>query len=233
MTEFRYVGSELELFSAARTWKAYWSRRIRPYIAGDVLEVGAGLGANTPYMQGTGVRGWVALEPDPEMARELAAKLRDTDRHVEVICGTLNTLEPERRFDTIIYIDVLEHIEGDRDELHAAANRLNPGGRVIVLSPACQWLFSPFDAALGHFRRYSRSMLKQLGPANAQLEDVFYLDSAGLLLSAGNKLLLRQSMPTKGQIRFWDRIVVPVSRVLDRVLSGSVGKSIVGIWRVS
>jgi len=232
MSEFKYAGSELELFAAVHNWKSYWSSRIRPFVAGDILEVGAGIGANTPYLNGGGNRRWVCLEPDPLLAAQLALNLGQTNaRHgYEIVCGTLQSLETSP-FDTILYIDVLEHIENDRKELEAAAGLLKPGGRLIVLSPAHQSLFTPFDAAIGHFRRYSRSMLRGISPVTLRLEQVWYLDSAGIFLSAANRYFLRQSMPTKAQLRFWDQCVIPVSRVLDRCLFGLFGRSIVGIWR--
>jgi 2-polyprenyl-3-methyl-5-hydroxy-6-metoxy-1,4-benzoquinol methylase len=136
-----------------------------------------------------------------------------------------------QKFDTIIYIDVLEHIENDREELKGAAAHLREGGRIIVLAPAHQWLFTPFDAAVGHFRRYDRPMLRNLSPVGLHLERLIYLDSLGLLLSLGNRILLKQAKPTKAQIHFWDRWVVPASRVLDPCLLNSIGKSIVGVWR--
>jgi hypothetical protein len=57
-----------------------------------------------------------------------------------------------------------------------------------------------------------------------------YLDCAGLILSVANMLLLRQSMPTKAQLRFWDHWIVPISRVLDKLLLYSVGKTIIAVW---
>jgi hypothetical protein len=59
---------------------------------------------------------------------------------------------------------------------------------------------------------------------------MIYLDSAGMLASSGNRLLLKQSMPTLRQILFWDRYLVPVSRVLDRLVLHGFGKSLLGIW---
>jgi hypothetical protein len=92
-------------------------------------------------------------------------------------------------------------------------------------------LFTPFDAAIGHFRRYNRQMLRRISPSDLLLDRLFYLDSAGLVLSGANLLLLRQSMPTTSQLRVWDKFVIPISRVLDRFLFNSVGKSIVGVWQ--
>jgi SAM-dependent methyltransferase len=232
MSDFNYVGSELELFAAVRKWKTYWSRQIRPFITGDVIEVGAGIGSNTPFLDPGGDHRWVCLEPDPLLLAQLTKALKQTtERQYETVCGTLQTVDGDQRFDTIIYIDVLEHIANDREELNIAAGRLRPGGRIIVLAPAHQWLFSPFDAAIGHFRRYNGSMLRSISPAGLMIEQLIYLDSAGLTASAANLLVFRQSMPTKAQLRFWDHWIVPVSQVADKLLLHSVGKSIVAIWR--
>jgi SAM-dependent methyltransferase len=234
MSEFKYIGSELDLFAAMWNWKAYWSRQIQPFLRGDILEVGAGIGSNTRFLDpGGGAGRWVCLEPDPELTGQLVKNFGGTEprRSYETVCGTLESLAGQQ-FDTIIYIDVLEHIDDDRDELNRAASHLRPGGHLIVLSPAHQRLFSPFDAAIGHFRRYNRPMLRTISPTILRLERMRYLDCAGLILSAANMLLLRQSMPTKTQLRFWDHWIVPISRVLDKLFLYSVGKTIIAVWRL-
>jgi hypothetical protein len=73
--------------------------------------------------------------------------------------------------------------------------------------------------------------LAELTPAGMTCEAWFYLDSVGLLASLANRALLRQSMPTKAQIAVWDRILVPTSTVVDRLLNFTVGKSVVMVWR--
>jgi len=232
MHAFRYIGTELDLFAAVRNWKAYWSAQVRPFLKGDVLEVGAGIGSNTGLLDPGGEGRWVCLEPDPDLAAGLRGNVAVINgrRKYDTACGTLESLNGQQ-FDSILYIDVLEHIENDAEELHRAAAHLRPGGSLIVLSPAHQSLFSPFDAEIGHFRRYSRAMVRKISPAGLRLVRVRYLDSAGIAASAANVLLLHQTMPTKAQLHFWDRWMVPVSRVLDRLFLYSVGKSIVAVWQ--
>jgi len=232
MQAFHYVGSELELFAEIHNWKRYWSRQIRPFIGGDVLEIGAGIGANTPFLDVSGQSRWICLEPDPQLCEQLENNLRGRKRRepYEIMCGTLTALDPAQQFDTIIYIDVLEHIRDDREELARAAAHLNRGGCAIVVAPAHQWLFTPFDQAVGHFRRYTRSMLLNIAPENLRIERMRYLDSVGMAASAANRLLLEQQMPTRRQLQIWSWMV-EASRVTDKLFLYRVGKTIVAAWR--
>jgi hypothetical protein len=145
--------------------------------------------------------------------------------------GTTSDLADQERFDTVIYADVLEHIQDDRAELARVTRHLAQNGTLIVLAPAHQWLYSPFDAAIGHFRRYKLASLLALRPPELAVARARYLDAAGLLTSLGNKLLLKQSAPTHAQIRLWDRVMVRVSRRLDPVVAFRLGKSVLVIWR--
>ena len=231
--DFAYVGGELGLFAHARNWKRYWSGKCAPQLIGKVLEVGAGICTNTVLLRPIVADEWTCLEPDGRLVAELKSVLDQKGllQSTRVITGTLSDLPPEERFDTIIYIDVLEHIPDDREELVRAAERLRPGGRIVVLSPAHQWLFSEFDQSIGHCRRYSRKTLLAATPEALRPLQCFYLDSCGLFLSLANRLLLRQSLPTVKQILFWDRFVIPISRLIDPLLLHRAGKSIVAVWQ--
>ena len=99
-----------------------------------------------------------------------------------------------------------------------------------MLSPAHTWLFSRFDASIGHYRRYTKKTLLAAAPRSLKPKRVIYLDVCGLCASLGNRLLLQQNLPTANQILFWDRRFVPVSRILDPLLFFKVGKSILAIW---
>jgi hypothetical protein len=108
---------------------------------------------------------------------------------------------------------------------------LTSKGKIIVLSPAHPGLFTEFDRALGHYRRYTRRTLRACTPEGASLIGLFALDSFGLLATVANKLLLHQSMPTAKQLAFWDNCLVPVSRWTDPLIAFSLGKSLIAIWQ--
>jgi SAM-dependent methyltransferase len=228
----QYVGSELELFEHAVRWKSYVASSLAPYVRGDVLEVGAGIGGTTASLLNDDVTSWCCLEPDPELATRISAKLAagELPSRCRVVVGTTNELPAKPTFDSVVYIDVLEHIEHDKPEIDRAAALLRPGGHLVVLCPAHQWLFSPFDAAIGHHRRHNRASLTALAPVGLSLVRTFYLDAVGVLASAGNRVLLRSGRPSVRQIALWDTAMVPLSRVVDRAIGYRLGKSVVAVW---
>jgi 2-polyprenyl-3-methyl-5-hydroxy-6-metoxy-1,4-benzoquinol methylase len=230
MNDRPYIGQELQIFASAINWKKYWSAKIRPYLSGDVLEVGAGLGISTEYLHSPNLSSWTCLEPDSELADSIRCRFNALPR-LRVETGTTETLGYVGKFDTILYIDVLEHIENDREEMARAEGLLRKGGRIVVIAPAHQWLYTAFDRCIGHFRRYNRASLLACSPLGCELLLIQYLDSAGMLASIGNRLLLQRSMPEGSHIFLWDRFLVPCSRWLDRLTMHSVGKSILGVWR--
>jgi 2-polyprenyl-3-methyl-5-hydroxy-6-metoxy-1,4-benzoquinol methylase len=234
-TEIPYTGSELELFADATIWRAYWQSQITPFLGRRVLEVGAGLGTVVRTLPSPQIQRWVALEPDPVMADRLLSQSRSgaLPACCEPRCGTSADLAPDEQFDTVLYADVLEHIADDRGELARVVHHLTPGGTLIILAPAHQFLFSSFDAAIGHFRRYRLAGLLDLHPPGTTVARARYLDAVGLLASLANRLLLRQSVPTPAQIRLWDRVMVRTSRWIDPCFGFRVGKSVLVVWRKS
>ena len=179
--EFQYAGSELAVFAKALHWKQTLRRQIEPYLRGSVAEVGAGIGSMTAIFAACPCDSWLALEPDSALASQIPRSGR-----TRVSVGILADLPPGQSFDTILYIDVLEHIEEDATELEIAANRLKPGGHLVVLVPAHNFLFTPFDRSIGHFRRYDKKMLRSAAPPSLLLMRSRYLDSAGFFASLAN-----------------------------------------------
>ena len=234
MSEFIYSGNELELFAHAHQWKAYWKKQISPYLGQNVIDVGAGIGSNLALLWHKGAQ-WRCLEPDAALCNEIkrtAARLQLQEGDCRIHNTTLGNLSADEPLaDTILYIDVLEHIEDDAGELIAAQEKLAIGGHLILLAPAHQWLYSPFDEAVGHYRRYQKQTLLGAAPSGLKLVRCRYLDAAGLLASAANKCLLKSSQPNQKQIAFWDNALVPASRLIDPLLGYRLGKTILAVWQ--
>ena len=231
---YSYIGSELELFSEARNWKAYYRQSIQKYLGAEVLEVGAGIGSTTEFLCRGNHQRWLCLEPDPQLAKTLNSYIASgtLPNCCELKVGTLLDLSSKERFDSVIYIDVLEHIKDDKFEIKNVYSHLKEGGILVVLAPANQWLFTPFDEAIGHYRRYNKRMLKAIIPSDElKCISLRYLDCVGLIASLGNRLLLKSKMPNKQQILLWDKVMVPISKIVDPLIQYSVGKSILGIWQ--
>jgi len=227
-----YQGSELDVFKGARNWKKYWSSQLRPFIGGSVLEVGGGIGANVPYIINSGVKSITLVEPDAELVQRAQTEMAASNSiPVDARHGSIDSIEAGSQFETILYIDVIEHIEKDRDELAKAARRLRSGGNLVVLVPAYNFLYSEFDKAIGHYRRYTRATLRALDPPGCELVRLRNLDSAGLLASLVNKVFLKQSIPTESQIALWDRVLVRSSTILDPITGFLAGKTLIAAWR--
>lgn len=221
----KYQGSELEIFQNVENWKKYWSGLITESPVATALEVGAGIGGNLPYLLHKS-KMLTLLEPDSEYCLNQLKQNLHLYSGVKVVNGTLQAILEQDNFDTIYYIDVLEHIENDLLELEIASSHLKIGGRIYILVPAHMFLFSQFDQSVGHYRRYSRKSLQNCIPKNLVTRRVKNLDCVGLFASLLNKYLFPNNLVTRKKVVFWDRFVVPMSVVLDQLLLFRVGKSI-------
>ncbi len=227
-TSTDYIGDELTLFQNASNWKKYYSSYFKKYLKGRVLEVGAGLGGTTLSLCDGTQQEWICLEPDATLCNSIHQLIADKKLPAccKAITGFLSDIPTSEKFDALLYIDVIEHIEDDKKELQLAGQYLKPGGVLLIIVPAHQFLYSPFDKAIGHYRRYNLKRTREAIPSDLKIVTSIYLDSVGLLASTANKLFLKQSYPTLKQVLFWDRTMVPVSKLFDKLLFHQLGKSV-------
>ena len=206
------------------------------YLGKSVLEVGAGIGSNLGHYIRHKPQYVTLVEPDIQLFSQLyeQCQLNSQNINLKPVNGNISHIEKGNQlFDSILYIDVLEHIKDDTTELFKASKLLKTNGYIIVLSPAHNFLYSPFDKSVGHYRRYCKKTMINATPSTLKLQELFYLDSVGLILSLANKLRLTSPIPTLKQINFWDSRIIPISRILDKVFGYRVGKTIIGIYQKS
>ena len=229
---FEYTGSELNNFAKALNWKRYYFELCFKYFNKkyDVLEIGAGIGSMSKlFIDNVEFKNWTCIEPDKENFIKLKENFVDLRSYKNINCYnyTVNDfLKTKNHYDLIFMADVLEHLENDKEILDKLFNKLRFGGKIIIFVPACQFLFSDFDKKIGHFRRYSFDTLFNILPNSSVILDSKYIDSVGFFASLMNKLIMKESSPSLKQILFWDRIIVPLSKVFDKLFSFKFGKNI-------
>lgn len=225
---YEYQGEELQLFLHATNWKSYWSGLVKAYIFGRVIDVGAGIGSTAIIFNSEPVDEWILIEPDDKNCNLIINLIKNNkiSSNTKVLNGVLEQYSADIKFNTILYIDVLEHILDDKLQLKIASKLLNQNGSIIVLVPAHQYLYSKFDKSIGHFRRYSLDSIKDILPDSMRIHKSYYLDSMGLLGILFNKYILKNEIPSQKNIFIWDKLLIPISKILDMIIGYRFGKSL-------
>jgi len=189
-----YPGKELEIFDTAKVFQKYVYFLIKKYFKDKIFEVGAGLGSFT--------RNYCALYKEVYLSDLdknnylLLKKKFSKKRNIKVNNKKINQIK--KKFNTIVYLNVLEHIKEDKKEINLAISKLNPGGYLIILVPAHQKLYSKFDKAIGHCKRYNINFFKNNKFNNAKVEKLIYLDMVGYVLYFLNKIFFKEEVyPSK------------------------------------
>ncbi|HYR89168.1 MAG TPA: class I SAM-dependent methyltransferase [Terriglobia bacterium] len=204
--------------------------RLTPFLGKRIIEVGAGVGSFSRLLLETRPELLMALEPSPNMYAALVQSLAAEDKEgVSQAHGcTLAKAKFLAQPDSIVYINVLEHIKDDEAELRTAHSMLVSGGRVLIFVPANPWLMGSMDRQLGHFRRYTRQeLIAKCRSAGFIIRLASYFDVAGILPWWAMYCVLKSSRMDPAAVRLYDRWVVPIARVLENAVRPPLGKNIV------
>lgn len=211
-----------------------WQRRlVAPELGQRVIEVGCGIGNFT----GALLDREMVIAVDVEEA--CAARLRERypgqpNLHVMVCPSASDAFAGLARWrpDSCVCLNVLEHIEDDRQALEAMAPVLVPGGVIVLLAPAFPSLYGPIDRNLGHFRRYTRASLAALAPAaGLRIAKLHYVNAAGFFGWWMNARVFRREAQSERQIAFFDRWVVPWMSRLEAIVPPPFGQSLFAVLR--
>jgi len=232
MISIEYVGKDLEAMHFAVAYLRWILDLIIPYLGRRIVEVGAGSGSFSEMLSELDPESLFLIEPS-EMFHELQRRLREN--HRTSVVGFFNNVFSEvaeeigrtGHPDSILYINVLEHIHDDVAELSCAHTVLEKGGRIFVFVPALPMLFSDFDRSIGHFRRYNRAELeRKVESAGFNILDLRWFDMPGIIpWLIKYRLLGSKSMEALG-VRAYDRLAVPLIRRLERLIHPPVGKNL-------
>lgn len=224
---------DLEIMEQARNYHRWIVSQFDEHLGNRILEVGAGIGTYTDLL---GDRECVVsldvYGPCVEALRSrFAGRGNVVPRHMDIS-------RPDREFlrrygaDTVLCVNVLEHVADDRAALEAMHDALTPGGVLALLVPALPALYGTIDLLVGHQRRYRkqelRGKLEQAGFTGIRLR---YMNSLAVLGWYLNNRILKRREESRSQVALYDRWVVPVLSRVERYIAPPVGLSLVAIAR--
>ncbi|MCA1583931.1 MAG: methyltransferase domain-containing protein [Acidobacteria bacterium] len=202
------------------TYNRWLHERFERHLGRRILEVGSGVGNQTRYFVDNRER-VVASDIEPHYVRELVARFAERG-HVRIASFQF-PLTPEARadlqresLDTIVCLNVLEHIEDDRSALQDFASVLSPGGRLVLLVPSLKALYGTLDVHLHHFRRYERAELDRVvREAGFEIEEIRFLNRIGVVGWWLNSRVLKRRVLPKAQLSLFNWIM-PMLRLEER-----------------
>jgi len=221
-----YPGQELEIFDKAKIFQKYVFLKIKKYFKDGIFEVGAGLGSFTKeYID----QFHNVHLSDLDTYNYNQLKMKFSKNNVKIFKDKIQ--ETKFTYNTIVYLNVLEHMQEDIKEIDMAASKLNSGGNLIILVPAHQNLYSKFDKAVGHCKRYDIQFFKDLKKDNLRIKELIYIDALGYLLYFLNKIFFKEEdYPSKTKIFIWDKIFIPVTIILYFFTFYKFGKNILCVY---
>ena len=217
---------ELEVLSNTPVSTRIIVDELAPHIGRRVLEVGSGLGLITSELVRRGHE-VTALEPDPS----LFARAMQSESPARRLNSTLPGSGVTEQFDTVLYVNVLEHIENDIEELRAARERLAPGGTVVIFVPAMPSLYGSMDAVSGHFRRYRREELRSvMRGSGLRVARLHNFDAVGVAPYWLSYRVMRRTTLDAASVGLYDKVVIPVSLAVARITGRKgPGKNLIAV----
>ena len=200
-----------------------------PYLQGDLIEIGAGIGQMTRHLLDLNtLKRLVSVEPDKGFCKRHRLNFPGH----ELIEGVIDQVEPDSAWNAILSINVLEHIEHDSAELAKYAALLKKrAGALCLFVPARPEIYAPIDKDFGHFRRYTKPELrKKLLEAGFRIERLDYFNLVGYLAWWVNFCVLKKRCFEVEKVRVYDRMIFPLVHKLESsLMRPPIGQSLLAV----
>jgi SAM-dependent methyltransferase len=208
----------------------------KPYFGKNIVEVGSGTGSITKKLLENNIEKLFSIEPSEMVYQQLTLSVNSYLQEINspVSFHGINTFLVDavpklknEKIDTFIYINVLEHVEKDEEELEHIYSILENGGKLLIFVPALQWLYGTHDLNVGHFRRYyKKDLQKKVEQAGFKILKNNYFDFLGILPWWIAFRVLKIKYLKDGQSKIYDRFIVPIERKFESKFAPFVGKNL-------
>ena len=226
MPKIKYDGFELEYFDSSYNFRNYQLLLIKKYLKKKIAEVGPGRGGFVDCYEKYS-KSIYLVEPDKKLFRFLKKKY--FNRKITIKNSIIDKIQ--NKFNTILYFDVLEHIENDLKEVKLAKKKLKKNGFLIFSVPAFQVFYNNFDKSVGHYKRYNKKDFRLIATkTNLKIEKIIYYDSIGLLLVMLGKIFNPSNKNLENNIKIWN-FLIPLSKFIDLITFNKFGKSLLCVFK--
>lgn len=231
MTHPDPVVHDLEIMGSAINYRKWIFSHFSKYIGKRIVEIGAGIGNFTGFFLD---RELVIVVDTHQSCVEYITRRFPDNRNIVALKGDISDKELSslRQYhpDTMVCINVLEHVQDDAAALSNMFKVLGHGGQLALLVPSYQFLYGSIDRVVGHCRRYSRNELrKKIQDAGFAVEDLFYMNSIGVFGWFLNNRILKKENESPVQVRIFDKFFVPWLRYAEHIVRPPFGLSLVAI----
>jgi SAM-dependent methyltransferase len=232
ISDFSYSGTELDAVAGADNYYRWIIDSFAPALGKRIVEAGAGIGTVSELLLGEAdPEAMLLIEPAGNNIGELQRRFAGETR-VRVYHGYLEDAGIGFQADTVVAVNVLEHVERPVEFLRAAHRTLAPGGALLLLVPALPSIYGSLDAAFDHYRRYTRAELRRsLHESGFEIETLHYLNFVGVAAWFAAGRILRRTTLGRSQVRFYDRWVIPWLRRIESRVHPPLGQSLLAIAR--
>jgi len=222
----------LMLLSERFNYNRWIYENIRDFIGDNVLEVGGGIGNITDFI--IFKKKLTVIDINRDYIHYLEAKYSFRDKSgLNLYEADIQDIEPSplagRKFDTILCLNILEHLENDRKAVENMTGLLEPNGQLIILVPALKTLYGSMDVSFDHLRRYNKKELKSLVQGrDLEIVACYYMNFLGLLGWFFNGRILKKKELPEYQTKLFDKLV-PFLGLAEKMITPPIGQSLIMI----
>ncbi len=226
--------SDLEIMIQAKNYRNWMYRRLAPSIGQRILEVGAGIGNFTEMFLDRELI--VPSDKYQSCVEYLKTRLNTNPKVVPLQLDLENPAAAENladfSFDTVICLNVLEHVQDDLRALSYMHSVLAPAGRLVLLVPAFQFLYGSVDRAIEHHRRYTKKdLIPKMRQTGFKIENTFYMNVIGMFGWFWNNRIMKIEEENSAQIGLFDYYIAPWAERIERLAPPPFGLSLIAIGR--